>query len=188
MKDQDPFSPFVQGERLYLREVRPADVNEAYYRWMNDPGVTRYLESRFFPNDADSLRDYVRDRLKDRNSVFLAIVLKEGDRHIGNIKLGPIDWIHRLADVGVLIGEKDCWGKGYASEAIGLVVRLAFSRLNLHKLTAGFYAANKGSEKAFGNNGFVVEGIRKSHRFCEGSYTDTVILGLTRDEESGGTR
>jgi len=186
MNGQNEPSHFIQGERLYLREVRLSDVNESYYRWMNDPDVTRYLESRFFPNDMESLRDYVRDRSKDRDSIFLAIVLKEGERHIGNVKLGPIDWIHRLADVGVLVGEKDCWGKGYASEAIGLVVKLAFSRLNLHKLTAGYYAVNQGSAKAFGKNGFVVEGIRKKHRFCEGIYTDTVILGLVDGEKPGG--
>lgn len=186
MNIQNEPSHFIEGGRLYLREVRLTDVNESYYRWMNDPGVTRYLESRFFPNDPDSLRDYVRDRLKDRSSIFLAIVLKERDRHIGNIKLGPVDWIHRLADVGIMIGEKDCWGKGYATEAIGLVVQLAFFRLNLHKLTAGYYTGNAGSAKAFGNNGFLVEGLRKSHRFCEGVYTDTVILGLVHDERPGG--
>lgn len=186
MKEQVDLCPFIQGERLYLREVRPEDVNDTYYRWMNDPEVTRYLESRFFPNDMESLCDYVRQQNGNRNCAFLAIILKENDRHIGNIKLGPIDWIHRLADIGIILGEKDTWGKGYASEAIGLVVKLAFSRMNLHKLTAGYYALNKGSERAFGNNGFVVEGVRKKHRFCEGVYTDTVILGLVRDEQPGG--
>ena len=174
----------MQGERIYVREVRLADVNEDYYRWMNDPEATRYTESRFFPSDMDSLKETVRQKLQDRNSVFLAIVRRDTEQHIGNIKLGPIDWVHHLADVGVLIGDKNCWGKGYATEAISLVVKFAFQELNLHKLTAGFYAANKGSEKAFKKNGFVVEGIRARHRLCEGSYMDTVILGLLNE---GGT-
>jgi [ribosomal protein S5]-alanine N-acetyltransferase len=174
--------PFVQGERIYLREVRPSDVDESYYQWMNDPEVTRFLESRFRPNDIDSLRTYVEQASKDKSSIFLAVVLKESGRHIGNIKLGPIDWIHRLADVGVLIGEKDCWGKGYATEAIGLVAGLAFGRLNLHKLTAGSYSANRGSQMAFQKNGFVVEGTRRQHRFSEGAFTDTVIMGLLNEK------
>ena len=181
MSDQKTFSSYAQGERIYLREVRPVDVNDNYYCWMNDPEIKRYLESRFFPNDMDSLREHVNQKLKDRNSIFLAIVRIDTEHHIGNIKLGPIDWIHRLADVGVLIGDKDCWGKGYATEAIGLVARLAFRDLNLHKLTAGCYVVNKGSEKAFRNNGFVVEGVRLKHRFCEGTYVDTVILGLLNE-------
>ena len=100
MNNTKTLSFYVQGERIYLREVNPADVNDNYYRWMNDPEVTRYLESRFFPNDMNSLREHVHQKLKDRNNVFLAIVQKDTEQHIGNIKLGPIDWMHRLADVG----------------------------------------------------------------------------------------
>jgi ribosomal-protein-alanine N-acetyltransferase len=182
MSDKKILSPYMQGERIYVREVLLADVNEDYCRWMNDPEVTRYTESRFFPSDMDSLTENVRQKLQDHNSVFLAIVRRDTEQHIGNIKLGPIDWAHRLADVGILIGDKNCWGKAYATEAIGLVVKFAFQELNLHKLTAGFYAANKGSEKAFIKNGFVVEGIRARHRLCEGIYMDTVILGLLNED------
>ena len=173
---------FLEGERLYLREVRPSDVSESYYRWMNDPEVTRHLESRFYPNSLEALREYVAGKTGDRDNVFLAIVLKEGDRHIGNIKLGPINWIHRFADVGLLLGEKDCWGKGYATEAIRLVVDYAFSKLNLHKLTAGCYDLNQGSIKAFQKAGFVVEGVRKQHYFCDAAYIDAVLLGMLRPE------
>jgi ribosomal-protein-alanine N-acetyltransferase len=174
------YSPFVSGRRLYLREVRLEDVNENYYRWMNDPEVTRFLESRFFPNSLESLRQYVIGKQGDRNNVFLAIVLHEGDRHIGNIKLGPIDWIHRLGEVGILIGAKDCWGNGYATEAIRLLSDYAFNRLDLYKLTAGCYGNNEGSTRAFEKAGFVREGVRKEHFFCDGVRVDLILLGQVR--------
>lgn len=176
----DPDARFIQGERIYLREVRPSDVNENYYRWMNDHEVTRYLESRFYPNSLEGLHGFVTRMLGDRDNVFLAIVLKEDDRHIGNIKLGPINWIHRFGDVGLLIGEKDCWRRGYATEAIRLVTDYAFRKLNLHRLTAGCYVANIGSAKAFLKAGWQQEGLRKSHFFCDGSYMDEILLGITR--------
>lgn len=176
-------SYFLAGERIYLREVRPSDVNDNYYRWMNDPEVTQYLESRFYPNSLEGLREYVASKLGDRDNVFLAIVLKDGDRHIGNIKLGPINWIHRFADVGILIGEKDCWGKGYATEAIRLVVDYAFRVLNLHKLTAGCYELNQDSIKAFQKAGFAVEGIRKYHFYYKGVYIDDILLGMINPED-----
>jgi RimJ/RimL family protein N-acetyltransferase len=180
MTPRDAYSPFLSGPRLYLRDVRPEDVNENYYRWMNDPEVMRFLESRFFPNSLESLRQYVTAKQGDRNNVFLAIVRHEDDRHIGNIKLGPIDWIHRLAEVGILIGEKDCWGKGYATEAIRLVVEYGFNRLDLHKHTAGCYGNNEGSTRAFERAGFVREGVRKEHFFCNGVWVDLILLGQVR--------
>jgi [ribosomal protein S5]-alanine N-acetyltransferase len=186
MADTNKFFPFLEGKRIYLREVRLTDVNENYYRWMNDKEVTRYLESRFYPNSMEKLAEYVTTKLGDRNNIFLAIVQKDGDRHIGNIKLGPIDWIHRVGDLGLIIGEKDCWGKGYASEAISLVVEYAFGQLNLRKVTAGCYALNQGSIKAFQKAGFVIEGVRRQHYYCGGSYDDGILLGILRSEGATG--
>lgn len=179
-------SRFLEGKRIYLREVRPSDVNEHYYRWMNDPEVTLFLESRFAPNSMEKIQEFVAGKLGDQDNVFLAIVLKEEDRHIGNIKLGPIQWIHRLAEIGLLIGEKDCWGKGFATEAIQLVSDYAFNVLNLHKVTAGCYGPNEGSARAFQKAGFVVEGIRKKQFYSNGSYVDDILLGLIRPEWKQG--
>ena len=168
----------LEAERLYLREVRTADVNDTYHRWMNDPDVTRYLESRFYPSSMEGIADFVASLRGDRNNVFLAIMIKQDHRHIGNIKLGPINWIHRTADIGLLIGEKDCWGQGYAAEAIRCLRGYAFSVLNLHKLTASCYDCNLGSARAFLKAGFHQEGTRKEQFFCEGRYVDQVLLGL----------
>ncbi len=173
---------FACGERLYLRAVLETDADGAYHRWMHDPLVTRYLESRFRPYSIEALKAYVRQMQQDGNSLFLAIVLNEGDRHVGNIKIGPINWIHRFADVGLLIGERDCWGRGYASEAIGVVTNLAFRTLNLHRLTAGCYATNEGSRKAFLKAGWAQEGVRRAHFFSDGSYVDEYLLGIVRSE------
>jgi RimJ/RimL family protein N-acetyltransferase len=178
MNDRPDYYPFLTGERIYLREVRLEDVNDTYYRWMNDPEVTEFLESRFYPNSIERLQEYVKEQSGDLNNVFLAVCLKENRKHIGNVKLGPINWIHRFAEIGIVIGEKDYWGHGYASEAIGILVRYAFDVLDLHKLTAGCYQAQHGSVKVFQKNGFEIEGVRKKHYFHKGTYVDAVLLGL----------
>ncbi|MDC4205803.1 MAG: GNAT family protein [Candidatus Manganitrophus sp.] len=102
--------------------------------------------------------------------------------------MGPIQWIHRLADIGLLIGEKDCWGKGYATEAIQLVSDYAFNVLNLHKVAAGCYGPNEGSARAFQKAGFVVEGVRKEQFYTNGSYVDDILLGLIRPDRNQGKR
>jgi len=173
---------FLEGTRIYLRDVRLSDVNGTYHRWMNDPEVTRYLESRFYPNSIESLQKYVSQKMGDRDNVFLGIFLKDGDRHIGNIKLGPINWIHRYGDIGIIIGEKDCWGKGYATEAIQVMTDYAFKTLNLNRLTAGCYANNVGSAKAFLKTGWQQEAVRPRFFFSDGCYVDLIMLGILRPE------
>jgi RimJ/RimL family protein N-acetyltransferase len=172
------YSHFIEGEKIYLREARISDVNDAYYNWMNDNEITQYLESRFFPNSHNKIQEFVKSKDGDPNNVFLAIVNKSTGNHIGNVKLGPINWIHRNAEIGILLGEKSDWGKGLATETLILLADYAFKKLNLRKLTAGCYGNNKGSEKAFVKAGFTVEGIRKNHFFFQGSYVDYVMLGL----------
>lgn len=174
---------FITGKHIYLREVRPSDVNDNYYRWMNDPEVVKYTESRYFAVSRESLEDYVKEKQKDTDNIFLAIVLKENHQHIGNIKLGPINWIHRFADLGIIVGEKDYWGRGYAAEAIKLVTDFAFSTLNLHKLTAGCYNVNQAATKTFEKAGFVVEATRKKHYFFDGKYHDVFLLGLINPQK-----
>ena len=180
MKVRGPYLRILEGEHIYLREVRLSDVNETYYRWMNDPEITRNIESRFFPNSIETLKEFVGEIARNRECAFFAIILKDEKRHIGNIKIGPINFIHRFADVGILIGEKDCWGRGLGTETIRIISEYAFSKLNLNKLTAGCYDQNIGSIKAFKKAGFSEEGIRKQQYFCDGQYVDDVILGLLR--------
>jgi RimJ/RimL family protein N-acetyltransferase len=181
--DKEEYTHFFEGERIYLREVRREDVNENYYKWMNDSEITRYTESRFYPYSTEQLLAYVASLDGKRDAVFLAIIAKgSGQQHIGNIKLGGIDWIHRRGDIGVIIGEKSVWGRGYASEAIALLSDYAFNKLNLHKVWAGCYANNPGSVKAFKNAGFEEEGVQKKHYFSEGEYIDLVLLGKIKKE------
>jgi RimJ/RimL family protein N-acetyltransferase len=173
---------FLAGPRLYLREVRAADVTDNYYRWMNDPAVTRYLEVRYIPRSADNIRSFVAAMDGKADEVFLAVCLHDGGRHIGNIKVGPVNWVHRYADVSLLIGEQDCWGKGYATEAIRLVCRFAFGTLNLRKLIAGAYAPNVGSIKAFEKAGFAREGLIRGRFVADGKPIDHVLLGLLAED------
>jgi RimJ/RimL family protein N-acetyltransferase len=177
---------YLEGERLYLRDIRREDVTERYVQWLNDPEVNRYLESRFAPSTLDSVRAFVESKIGDRDNILFAIVLKDGERHIGNIKLGGINWHHRFADVALMVGERAAWGHGYGSEAIALVTRYAFDALGLQKLTAGCYASNAASAKAFLKVGWVQEAIKRHQWMCDGRYEDGLQLAIWRDGSTHG--
>lgn len=174
----------VRGGRLELRYLTPCDVTEAYVRWLGDPETVRFTESRHTTHTIDSVRAYVAKCAAGTSDHLFGIIELASGRHIGNIKVGPVNTYHRYASVGLIIGEKDCWGKGYATEAIGLATRHAFSTLGLHKLTAGVIAGNESSLRAFARNRFVVEGVRRKQNLCDGGWRDEIMLGLLHEEHA----
>jgi [ribosomal protein S5]-alanine N-acetyltransferase len=173
----------VEGERIRLRPFREADATHRYVGWLNDPDVNRYLESRFETATVASTREFVARMTADPNHAFFAIERREDGLHVGNIKLGPVNWRHRYAEIGLLIGERTCWGKGYATEAIRLIVRYGFDALGLHRLSAGCYLPNQGSARAFERAGFVREGLRRSCCLAGQEYVDVILLGIVNPKE-----
>jgi RimJ/RimL family protein N-acetyltransferase len=170
----------IQTARLTIRTLLPADCSERYVSWLNQPEINRYLETRFeLPQTLESVRDYVAAVGARSDEHMFGIFLDGGVRHIGNIKVGPISSTHRVADVSLLLGEREHWGKGIATEAIQAVSRYAFARLDVRKLSASMYAPNYGSTRAFEKAGWRHEGIRRDHYLLDGAPCDIVVLGLT---------
>jgi RimJ/RimL family protein N-acetyltransferase len=169
--------PELRGAAVLLRSISQADVTPSYLSWMNDPKVVRYTESRFQIHTLDSLETVVSGVLADPDLIMWAICRADDRAHVGNIKLGPINWRHGLGDIGLIIGDRACWGKGFATEAISLLSGYAFGALRLHKLTASMYADNIGSRRAFEKAGFEIEGVRRSHFRLDDRFTDLVLMG-----------
>jgi len=173
----------IIGDKCYLRKFRMKDVNKNYLKWINDKEVTKYLESRFDTHSISSLMKYVKNILKNCNIMFFAIVDKEKNKHIGNLKIGPINKNHRFAEIGIMIGEKEYWGKGYGQEAIELAVKYSFLKLKLHKLTAGCYSNNLGSLNAFKKAKFKVECTQKLHYLYSNTYIDGIRLAIIKNNK-----
>ena len=156
--------------------LEPQHVTDVYVGWLNDPEINRFLESRFVVQNIDSVRAFVTAQLADGHALFLGIRGVELGRHVGNIKLAPINLQHGLGEVGIMIGDRQAWGKGIGSEAIRCVAEIAKVELGLRKLTAGCYASNLGSSRAFEKAGFHIEGIRPHHFLLDGRPEDLVLM------------
>jgi len=168
----------IETSGLILRSLDENDATEDYLSWLHDPVVNAYLEVRFnLPQSVNEIAAYISITNTSSQTLLLGIFLLDTERHIGNIKLGPIDWNHKVGDLGFLIGDRAQWGKGYASKAITLLSDYAFAQLGLAKLTAGCYADNKSSHFALKKAGFVEEGRRISQWTVAGDRQDGVLLG-----------
>ena len=168
----------LESNQIYLRSLELSDATITYASWLSDPEVLKYLEVRFSPPQTpDLLKKFITQCNISADVLLLGIFLNNDRRHIGNIKLGPVDWNHKSADIGLLVGEKSEWGKGLASMAISLVTDYAFSHLRLCKLTASCYADNEGSLKAFLRAGYAMEGRRRSQWQAGNDRQDSLLIG-----------
>ena len=171
------------SSRLFLRCLSEPDVGQKYLGWLNDPEVNKFLEVRHAPpTTIRQLWKSVDAINGSPDSILFGIFLIEGSRHIGNIKLGPINAIHHRSELGLLIGESSEWGKGLASEAISLVCQFANEEFDIRRVLAGCYHSNEGSKRAFLKAGFFLEAsIPDFWLLADGSSTGEYILGWSPD-------
>jgi len=163
-------------ERLTLRTLEPSDAAGAYLAWMNDPEVMRFTESRFATHDRSSLEGFIEAMNESPDNLLLGLVCSRDGSHIGNIKLGPVDPHHSRAWLGIVVGARERWGQGLASEAIDAVALDGLGRLGLRRIGAGIYADNTGSLRAFAKAGFREVARLPGWSVNEGRAVDDVIM------------
>jgi len=175
--------PFLIGKRLYLRPLEEDDIDRCLV-WINDPDITATIALRF-PFNRWREQEWFATLYKTDRDIPLAIVLKDGDRHIGNCGLHQIDYPNRCAQFEIMIGEKEEWDKGYASEASRLIIDYGFNQLGLHRISLQVYACNSRAQSVYEKLGFIREGILRESYFRDGRYCDTVMMGILRSEWRG---
>jgi RimJ/RimL family protein N-acetyltransferase len=175
MRGKDPFTDsglVIEGRDILLRRVTLSDVGEAYCRWMNDEEVNRYMQTQYESQTHEDIRNYVTKVSDDRTNFFMAIIYKPELRHIGNIKLGPVNIRHRRGEVSLFIGEKELWGRSLAQQAIELIRDFGCNTLQLHKIKAACYSNHSRSARAFEKAGFVLEAVLRDEFLHRGEYVD----------------
>jgi RimJ/RimL family protein N-acetyltransferase len=169
---------FLETPHLYLRPLAPSDADGPYLRWFNDTEVCRYNSHHTFPYLREDALAYIEQSRRSRSDLILAIVQRSDDRHIGNIALENIDPLHRSAEFAIVIGERDCWGKGYSKEAAAALIHHGFCELNLRRIYCGTLVNNIPMQKLAQFLGMEREGLRRQAVFKGGSFVDVVEYGL----------
>lgn len=172
----------IVGEKVRLRPVEREDLPR-YVRWFGDPEVRRHLSGYLPFSLAQEERWYERlqGRMERNEAVVLAVETADGV-HIGNIGLHSINWKDRSAELGIVIGEKDCWDQGYGTDAIRTLLRLAFGEMNLHRVYLRVDADNLRGIRCYQKCGFQREGVLRDTVFREGCYYDQLLMSVLRPE------
>lgn len=170
----------LKGELIDLVSIEISDVNETYLSWLNDKSVMKGIATSGYT--LNSLRDYVKEKISHESTVFKKIIFKENNLHIGNVKLDFHDGAANTSELGILIGEKEYWGKGLATEACRLILNYAFHVQGLRKVWLAVYENNPGAKFLYEKIGFRVEGCMRKHVFSDGLYLDKYIMGIFKEE------
>lgn len=162
--------------QVYLRELTEDDINDNYLKGFANDDVDSFLEVDGKSLTRQDVISYIRQGKESKSYFMFAVCLRENDQHIGNLKIGPINYKHMLGDLVTVIWDRAQWGKGLATEAIKLGNKLAFEQFNIRKLNGGMYAGNVGSIKAYTKAGWIIEGTLQNHYLINGKLEDRVIV------------
>jgi RimJ/RimL family protein N-acetyltransferase len=150
--------------------------------WVNDPEVTHTL-NLLRPIAEGRELEFLERALSNDNTrdVFFAFDGPDGV-YTGNIGLHGIDWISRKAELGIVVGRKELWGKGVGAQAIQAALAYAFNDLNLQKVYLRVFDHNQRGIKLYKRLGFVQEGIMRRDVFKNGAYHDTIFMSILKEE------
>jgi RimJ/RimL family protein N-acetyltransferase len=170
-------TPTLNTERLVLRPLTKATQRQV--DWLRDPQVVAFSEQRHAHHSLSSQLTYIRSR--PPGSHLWAIEHVADGAHIGNIS-ADADEPNHIADLGVMIGDREQWGKGFATEAFKAASAWLLDKDagGFRKLECGFMAANHAMRKVAERSGFTFEGERRAHFMLGNELTAAVYYGRFR--------
>jgi [ribosomal protein S5]-alanine N-acetyltransferase len=174
------YGPVIAGERIRLEPPR-LEYAPTYMRWFADRAVTRYMMVRH-PTSLKKQEEWLEEMAASPEAVLWALVRAEDGGLIGNISLFKIVWRHHHGELGYVIGEREQWGKGCATEAVKLATAYAFLELDLEKVFASVIAPNEASRRALERNGYRQCALFRRDRYVEGRWHDLWVGEILREE------
>lgn len=170
----------LSTERLVLKLMEQADETDII-RWRNDREVTESLFSSRGITISEH-RNWFDSYVKSGNRIEFMVIKKDDGKKIGTIGLSNIDHRNQKAEYGILLGEKDEWGKGYAKEASIAIINYGFEELNLMKIYLRVFKDNTAAVNLYKKLGFVEEGILRKEYYKNGRFKDVLPMSVLREE------
>jgi len=169
------------GALCYLSPPDPADA-EAWAAWDNDLEVTLPLGDEAYGMAApERERERIVENLRDQRPTFSILDLAT-DRLIGRCMLFDVDHVNRRAMLGIVIGEKDYWNRGYGQDALRLLLDYGFNLLNLNSVMLGTFEFNHRALQAYRRVGFKEIGRQREARIIAGIAYDVVLMDILAEE------
>jgi RimJ/RimL family protein N-acetyltransferase len=171
-----------RGDKIELGPIQREYLLK-YVEWLNDWEVGRFLVPGVpFLFNLEDETDWFEQRRKDKSSMVFAILALPEKQLIGNCGLHNLDWKNRAAVFGIFIGDKNCWNKGYGTDATRTLLRFAFEQLGLNRVELEVYDFNPRAIRAYEKAGFRRDGVRRQALYRDGAFHDIYLMGIVRED------
>lgn len=173
------------GQLVRLVAADPQKTAEAISKWSRDSEYWRLMDSSTTrPLSVKKVKEWIEKDLdqNDPDLYWFLIHTLADDRLIGEIGLDKPQWNHGEAYVGISIGEREYWGKGYGTDAMDVILRYAFQELNLQRVTLNVFDYNPRAIRSYEKAGFKHEGRVRQRLLRENRRWDLVHMGILREE------
>jgi RimJ/RimL family protein N-acetyltransferase len=179
--DRDWNPPLIEGGSIDLRRHRPGNL-PTVLRWYADPELARLTRYSLRPMPRDEVERFFQTRLLSSESVAYGIHVRETGRLIGLTTFSALDPDNGTVLLHITIGETDALGQGYGTEAVRLMLWLAFERIGLHRVGLSVFSFNERAIRSYEKAGFRIEGRLREAIARDGRYWDEVQMGVLRDD------
>ena len=174
-----------KGKLVCLAGIDPEEVSKSFSNWNRDSEYRRLMDTeppRLYSDKAT--KEWLENHLEEdqAHQYWFAIRALEDDRLLGDIDLWISSWGNRDASVGIGIGEREFWGKGYGTDAMQLILRYAFTELNLRRVSLSVFDFNERAIRSYEKVGFRLEGRERQVVQREGQRWDILNMGILREE------
>lgn len=164
-----------------LAAVEHSDLEEIL-KWRNDRELSFTMTATPMPSTMQQVESWYASTNADRNQALLGIYSQEPKQLIGLFRLMYIDWISRVAELGIYIGPREFRGSGRGAQSLIQGLHYGFESLNLNKIWLRVISTNLPAIKLYKSLAFVEEGLLKEHFFAKGEYHDLIVMALTRQQ------
>ena len=168
------------GEKCYLSPLYIDDA-EKYCEWVNDLEITQYLSISTMQIALPKEKEILNDMIKNKSQTY-AIIDKSNDKMMGNCSLFDIDQLNQNAELGIFIGDKEYWGKGFGTDAIKLILDYGFNILNLNNIMLEVFSFNERAIKSYKKAGFKIIGKRREAKKINGKRADMIYMDILSEE------
>ena len=172
-----------RGSLVRLSDESPDVLAKAFAKWNQDTEQHRLADSDPAQLWSEKkLKEWADKQADNTELLQFSIRTLEDDKLIGGVELWIGTWAHAEAWMGIVVGDRSYWGRGYGTDAVRLIVQYGFIELNLRRISLGLHAYNERALKSYEKAGFKFEGRMRGEGWRDGVHYDSLWMGILREE------